>query len=309
MTPTPQEAMAEARADFERIADWPVEHNKVPGLDRPTEFALASHYWKAIGEIKRLARAALAKLDAAQRAVGATTSESGEPKYKADRTAEDRAFNPGSAWKSTFQGGPDSAAMAAQPEPVAYLRETTFFTGPDGQPVTFREALVPEKRDALWGPETKETPLYAHPAAQAAKPSNDFRAGPVAPDWRAILKRARLGVMAGSCSLSDMATQEAIAYPLLDHLAEQFENAEAVAAQPAPQEPADALDARRWRWLMEDGEIAATQNTPRHRIVLQRMLDDGALLPGGSGVSDPEETVDAALAAAPTSLDARTRQG
>ena len=43
------------------------------------------------------ARAALAEHDAQQDSNCPTTSESGEPKYKADRTAEDRATNPGSA--------------------------------------------------------------------------------------------------------------------------------------------------------------------------------------------------------------------
>jgi hypothetical protein len=40
--------------------------------------------------------------------VGTTTSESGEPKYKADRTAEDSVSNRAAPAKSTFLGGADS---------------------------------------------------------------------------------------------------------------------------------------------------------------------------------------------------------
>jgi hypothetical protein len=67
-------------------------------------------------------------------------------------------------------------------------------------------------------------------------------------DWRAILKRAREGVNAGSRSISDMTTEQGIALPLLDHLSEQFEIAERSyvdADRKARQQ--EALDARRYR--------------------------------------------------------------
>lgn len=41
--------------------------------------------------------------------------------------------------------------------------------------------------------------------------------------WRDVLKNARLGVSAGSRSISDMDTEQAIAFPLLDHIEDELD--------------------------------------------------------------------------------------
>ena len=49
------------RAALNEILNKEAVYGEVPGLQRPTEFALASYYWRVIGDMKRVARAVLAQ--------------------------------------------------------------------------------------------------------------------------------------------------------------------------------------------------------------------------------------------------------
>ncbi len=58
--PNPSTKVREA---LQKIVDMDVDLRKVPGLDKPTDFARADHFWDAICCAQRIAREALAALD------------------------------------------------------------------------------------------------------------------------------------------------------------------------------------------------------------------------------------------------------